>query len=399
LPRRPPKARPPARATAQGAEARGGPSGPEERARALFRTCFGGAPQAVAAAPGRVNLIGEHVDYHGGHVLPVATAWRTAVAVGPAAEGFAAVSADGAEVRGAWPPVRRGDWSDYVAGVVAEYAAQARLPLTGLAVAVASDVPVGAGVSSSAALEVAAAAALAGLLGRTVTPRELAALAHRAETDFVGVPCGVMDQMASALTPAGSALLLDCRTLETAAVAVALDLVLAESGESHALRAGAYAVRRREGDEALALLRTAVPSLSTLCDVPPAMLPRLTLRLPPPLDLRVRHVVNENQRTVLAARALEAGDLASFGQLVNGSHDSLRDLYACSTPRLDAIVAAARRLPGVLGARLVGAGWGGAVLVVAEPGQGARVAARLGKDAALALPAVRVVHPGAGFGG
>ena len=372
---------------------------PDGRASALFRERFGVAPQAVAAAPGRVNLIGEHVDYHGGHVLPVATAWRTAVAVGAAPEGFTAVSEQGAVVHGAWPPVRRGDWSDYVAGVVAEFAAEVPLPLEGLAVAIASDVPVGAGVSSSAALEVAAAAALAALLGRRLTPRELAALAHRAETGFVGVPCGVMDQMASALTPSGSALLLDCRTLETSAVPVALDLVLAESGESHALRAGEYAVRRREGDEALALLRASIPSLAWLVDLPPAMLPRLLPLLPPPLDRRVRHVVNENQRAVLAARALEAGDLAGFGQLVNGSHDSLRDLYACSTPRLDAIVESARRLPGVLGARLVGAGWGGAVLVAAEPGAGETVAARLAADKALALPGVRVVHPGAGFGG
>jgi galactokinase len=372
---------------------------PKDRASALFRQHFGVAPQSVVAAPGRVNLIGEHVDYHGGHVLPVATTWRSAVAVGPAAEGFAAVSEHGAEVHGVWPPVRRGDWSDYVAGVVAEYAAVAPLRLKGLAVAVASDVPVGAGVSSSAALEVAAAAALAELLGRKLAPRELAALAHRAETAFVGVPCGVLDQMASALTPAGSALLLDCRTLETSTVPVVLDIVLAESGESHALRAGAYAARRREGDEALRLLRAVVPSLEMLVDVPPAMLPRLLPLLPSPLDLRVRHVVNENQRTLLAARALEAGDLASFGLLVNGSHDSLRDLYACSTPRLDAIVAAARRQPGALGARLVGAGWGGAVLVAAEPGAGERVAALLAADARLALPAVRVVDPGAGLGG
>jgi galactokinase len=380
--------------------ASGGPAPtPDERASTLFRQRFGVAARAVAAAPGRVNLIGEHVDYHGGHVLPVATTWRTAVAVGPAAEGFAAVSEHGAEVRGAWPPVRRGDWSDYVAGVAAEYAAEAPLGLGGLAVAVASDVPVGAGVSSSAALEVAAAAALAALLARAVAPRALAALAHRAETRFVGVPCGVMDQMASALTPAGSALLLDCRTLETSAVPVALDLVLAESGESHALRSGAYAVRRREGDEALARLRAAVPSLDMLVDLPPAMLPRLLPLLPSPLDRRVRHVVNENQRTVLAARALEAGDLATFGRLVDGSHDSLRDLYACSTPKLDAIVAAARRLPGVLGARLVGAGWGGAVLVAAVPGAGEEIAARLSADAVLALPAVRVVRPGAGLGG
>lgn len=370
-----------------------------ERAAHLFRDRFGREPGAVASAPGRVNLIGEHVDYHGGHVLPVATEWRTAVAAGAAPDGFEAVSEQLAPVRAPWPPRRRGDWSDYVAGAVVESLAAEPASLAGLHVAVASDVPVGAGVSSSAALEVATAGALAALLVRAVEPRALALMAHRAETDFVGVPCGVMDQMASALTPAGSALLLDCRSLETRSVPVPLDLVLAESGESHALRDGGYAERRREGDAALARLGSAEPSIRLLVDVPPAALPRLLPLLPPPLDRRVRHVVEENDRTLRAARALEAGDLAAAGRLIDASHDSLRDLYECSTPRLDAIVAAARAVPGVLGARLVGAGWGGAVLAVADRGRGEEVAARLGADAALGLPAVRVVHPGAGLGG
>ncbi len=369
-----------------------------DRAARLFRDRYGSEPGATASAPGRVNLIGEHVDYHGGHVLPVATEWRTGVAVGSAPDGFAAVSEQQPPVRAAWPPVQRGDWSDYVAGVVTQFLA-APAPPAGLRVAVASDVPVGAGVSSSAALEVATAGALAALLGRALEPRALALIAHRAETDFVGVPCGVMDQMASALTPAGSALLLDCRTLETEAVPVPLDLVLAESGESHALRDGGYAQRRREGDEALARLAAADASIRMLVDVPPSALPRLLPLLPPPLDRRVRHVVEENDRAVRAARALRVGDLATVGGLVDASHDSLRDLYECSTPRLDAIVAAARAVPGVLGARLVGAGWGGAVLAVVDRGRGEEVAARLAADPSLALPAVRVVHPGAGFGG
>jgi len=372
---------------------------PVERATRLFRERFGAEPAAVASAPGRVNLLGEHVDYHGGHVLPVATAWRTAVAVGPAPGGFEAASEHGTPVRGAWPPARQGDWSDYAAGVAAEFLAAGTLRVAGLRLAVASDVPVGAGVSSSAALEVATAGALAALCGWRGAPRELALIAHRAETDFVGVPCGVMDQMASALTPAGSALLLDCRTLETSAVPVPLDLVLAESGESHTLRSGSYAERRREGDEALARIRVAAPAVAMLVDIPPAALAQLLPLLPPPLDRRVRHVVNENQRTVLAAAALEAGDVATFGRLVDASHDSLRDLYECSTPRLDAIVTAARRLPGTLGARLVGAGWGGAVLVVAPMGRGEELAAALTADRTLALPAVRVVHPGAGLAG
>jgi galactokinase len=205
-----------------------------------------------------------------------------------------------------------------------------------------------------------------------------------------------MDQMASALTPAGSALLIDCRTLVTQAVPVGLDLVLADSGERHALRDSQYPERRREGDEAMRLLAALHPGLTAMVDIPPARLPDLARGLSDPLGRRVRHVVNENQRTLLAARALEAGDVAAVGTLINASHNSLRDLYECSTPRLDAIVEAARALPRVLGARLVGAGWGGSVLVVCERGAGGSVAARLRGDQTLALPAVREVVPGAG---
>jgi galactokinase len=207
-----------------------------------------------------------------------------------------------------------------------------------------------------------------------------------------------MDQMASAMAPAWAALLLDCRTLATSAVPVGVDVVLADSGEPHTLRASAYKERRREGEEAMARLRAAVPALEWMVDVPPARLTELARTLPPPLDRRVRHVVGENQRTLLAARALDQGDAAAFGTLVNASHDSLRDLYECSTPRLDAIVAAARRMPEVLGARLVGAGWGGAVLVACRPGDGQAVVERLRGDAALGLSWVRPVAPGTGAG-
>src|SRR5207247_1378754 len=143
-----------------------------------------------------------------------------------------------------------------------------------------------------------------------------------------------------------------------------------------------YGERRREGDAALAILRELAP-LEYLTDLPPALLGKLVAHLPAPLDRRVKHVVNENQRVMLAARALETGDLATFGALVNASHDSLRDLYECSTPRLDAIVTAGRALEGVRGARMVGAGWGGSVLLVCESGAGSGVAARLAADASL----------------
>lgn len=368
---------------------------PVVRARRLFHERFAADPVAVASAPGRVNLIGEHVDYHGGHVLPMAVRERTAVAVGAGAGRFRAVSEHGELISGPWPPVPARAWSDYVAGV-AYLASDGGAFSEGLSIAVASDLPIGFGLSSSAALAVATAAALSAMARRELVPRDCAELAYRAETEFVGMPCGRMDQLVSALCPDGSALLIDCRTEAMAPVPVGVDLVVAESGESRGLRDSAYADRRREGHDALAILRSEAPELASLVDVPPARLSQLLPRLPAPLDRRVKHVVNENQRTILAARALERGDIEAFGTLVNASHNSLRDLYDCSTERLERIVAAARELPHVLGARLVGAGWGGSVLVVAEPGTGPSVAAHLRNDQELALPAVRLVGPGYG---
>jgi galactokinase len=350
---------------------------PDTRARALFEATFGRPPAAVADAPGRVNLIGEHVDYHGGHVLPVATGARTAVAVGPA-RGLDAVSESSPRVQHDWPPMPRHDWSDYVAGVADVLFAEDPPWLAGLAAAVASDVPVGGGLSSSAAIEVATARALLGWRGWGMKDAGIADAAWRAETEFVGMPCGRMDQMASAVAPAGSGMLLDCRTLEWSTVPIALDLVVVDSGESHTLRGSAYADRRREGDEALALIRAATPAIEMLVDIPPARLGAVVAGLPPVLAKRVKHVVNENQRVMLAARALENGDGATVGALVNASHDSLRDLYECSTPALDAIVARARTIDGVLGARLVGAGWGGSALVVSTRGAGEEIARELG---------------------
>jgi galactokinase len=370
---------------------------PVVRAAALFRSTFGGEPGAVASAPGRVNLIGEHVDYHGGHVLPVATAERTAVAVGFATGRLRAVSEDRERFPAAgvpWPPARSGQWWDYVAG--AALFAGASAADRGFLLAVASDVPAGAGVSSSAAIEVATAAAVSALLGETRSPEDLALLAHRAETEFVGVPCGMMDQLTSAAAAPRQALLINCATLDKTPVPVPLEMVLADSGERHALRDGGYAQRRAEGEHALTLLQERWPSLDSLVAIPPARLAEMIAVLPEPLGKRVRHVVNENQRTRLAAKALEASDPEGFGVLVNASHASLRDLYECSTPRLDAIVAAARELPHVLGARLVGAGWGGSVMVACEEGAAGAVVARLRADTALALPDVRAVFPGEG---
>lgn len=366
---------------------------PGARAEAQFRDAFGDAAVSCASAPGRINIIGEHVDYHGGKVLPCATTERTAVAVGPA-KGLRGVSEQAAPVQEPWPPKPTGAWSDYCAGVALELG-NGPWNESGLAIAVASDVPVGAGLSSSAALGVATALALANWAGRRMTPRQVVDLVWRAESTFVGIPCGIMDQTASAMAPESAALLLDCGTMAMESVPAPIDLVVAQSGESHALRDSAYADRRREGEAALAILRREMPSLKWLVDLPPARLQTAVAALPDSMARRVRHVVNENQRTVLAAAALRAGDLEALGMLVNASHDSLRDLYECSTERIDAIVTAARALPRVLGARIVGGGWGGSVLIVTPPGAGGAVAAELARSK-LNLPDVRVIKPGVG---
>lgn len=365
---------------------------PGARAEALFRDAFGHAAAACATAPGRVNIIGEHVDYHGGRVLPCATLERTAVAVGPLSS-LRAVSEQGPAVQSQHPQVPSGAWSDYVAGVAVELGDGPWKD--GLAIAVASDVPVGAGLSSSAALSVAAGIALGRWAGRDLAPRDVVMAAWNAETRFAGMPCGQMDQVTVTMAPEGAALLLDCRSLTFEPVAVRADLVVAVSGERHELRSSAYATRRDEGQEALRLIRRHLDAITSLVDIPPARLNDVASLLPPPLDRRVRHVVNENQRTALAARALEREDFAALGVLINASHDSLRQLYECSTPRLDEIVSHARGLPRVLGARLLGAGWGGSVLVVAEPGAGGAVAAAL-RASPLRLPEVMVVKPGSG---
>lgn len=353
-------------------------------------------PAAVASAPGRANLIGEHIDYHGGHVLPVATSERTAVAVGPGRGRLRAVSEHGPSVEMPWPHAAGRSWTDYVSGVAHVLGPRAPVLADGLAIAAASDLPIGAGLSSSAALSVAATAAIGAWAKAGLTDRDLVDTAYRAETEHAGMPCGLMDQLAAVYARAHEALLIDCRSHAMQPVPVGVDLLIAESGESRELRDSAYSERRREGLDILARLRPQFPNLMCLVDLPPARLPAIARGLPEPLGRRLRHVVNENQRTIMAARALEAGDNAAVGLLVNASHDSLRDLYECSTQRLDLVVAAARSIPRVLGARLVGAGWGGAVLIVAEPGAAGSVAARLRSSVELSLPAVRVLVPGGG---
>jgi len=340
-------------------------------ASALFRATFGVGPQAAASAPGRVNLIGEHTDYNGGPVLPVACAARTFVAVGSAAPGvLEMVSArDGEVTRIDHREGRAQGWGAYIAGVMRELVALGAAPAEGGArISVAGDLPVGAGLASSAALTVAAARALSLLAGMRLGPRQLAGVAFRAEYDHVGVRCGLMDQMSAALAQPGKALLLECASLAARHIPIAGRLLLVDSGVRRELAAGALNQRRAECEAAVARLKLELPELQWLASWPATWLPRLKRALPEPLRSRALHVVGETARARFGAQLLARGHLKRFGELLYESHESCRRLYDCSTPELDTIVAAARR-GGALGARLTGAGWGGAVLVLLGTGE------------------------------
>lgn len=432
-------------------------------ARRLWRRAFadapapsGGAPR-VAYAPGRVNLIGEHVDYNDGWVLPLAVDRFVAVACGPRADGVlrahaaaygqtreaavAGLAPPGADAGGNAGGNAGGDaggdageerWFAYVAGVAWALREAGLLARRGAAsggggapawlgadLAIVADLPRGAGLSSSAALELATARALAGLAGAPWDPPAMARLARRAEHEFAGVACGVMDQIACAAAVEGAALLLDCRALAWRAVPLPASavVVVLESGVSRALAAGAYNRRRAECARALSRLRTAVAAedparaagLAAWRDVSPSLLAahRDALREPQAADRpgdggnlggtvggdrggavggnvdgdlggdlggdtlwrRARHVVEECARPAACAAALLRDDLAAAGRLLDESHASLRDLYEVSSPELDLLTELARAHPACHGARLTGAGFGGcAVALVAAAG-------------------------------
>lgn len=335
----------------------------------LFHEVFNAAPRAAASAPGRVNLIGEHTDYNGGPVLPIAIAQRTTAVVGPgdpSAPGIleAVSTRYNKLVRVKWQEELPKGWAAYVAGVMRELWALEVLPPGGSArIAVASDVPVGAGLSSSAALSVSAARALGTLAGATLSQRQIAGVAFRAEHDHVGVRCGVMDQTIAALAKRDHALLFECASLEARQIPFRARLFLVDTGTRHDLSQGGLNKRRAECEEAVQRLKVDLPELVWLASWPAEWLVRLKRALREPLRSRAVHVVSETARTRFAAQLLEQGRLKQFGKLLYESHESCRRLYECSSPELDTVVAAAKRA-GAMGARLTGAGWGGAAIVL-----------------------------------
>jgi galactokinase len=348
----------------------------DARVREVFARHFGGTPTVVASASGRVNLIGDHTDYNGGEVLPIAIEQRTYVAArGRADTRTHIVSARELE-RGSFDsvaPERAGAWWDYAAGVVLELGLAGR-PAPPADLAIWSAVPAGAGLGSSAALEIATARAMLALSGQELTNEEVAVAAWRAEVEFVGVGCGIMDQFASALAQEGQALHLWCESARVSHVPMHEEVLIFDTGVGRSLRGSAYADRRAECMMALEMLRASDPGLETLAAATPAALARTVL--PPPLDRRVRHVLTEGERVRAVVAALEAG--ASIpGDVLQASHHSLRDDFECSTAELDWFVERVMGEPGVRGARLTGAGWGGCAIAVGMASALRAAAARL----------------------
>jgi galactokinase len=300
-------------------------------ATSLFTGAFSSRPAAIASAPGRVNLIGEHMDYNGGPVLPVALERRTAVAAA-SEDGWFLVSGLDGVVRGVdldAPP--RKDWTAYLVGVVRELRRIGAAP-PGARVAVETTIPIGAGLSSSAALTVAAAKALSLVAGRRLTAAQLVEVAFRAEHDQVGVACGRMDQTVAAHAERGTALLLDTASGAIQRVPFPGRLWVVETGVSHRLTGGDLNRRRQECEEALELCRRWRPELQHLAALPPADLPEVERRLPAPLARRVRHVVTEAART-RRRRVAGRGRSRCGGPAPGAGHESLRDDYESTVRR------------------------------------------------------------------
>ncbi|MFL6230803.1 MAG: galactokinase [Pyrinomonadaceae bacterium] len=336
--------------------------------RQTFQTRHGRAPR-LFRAPGRVNLIGEHTDYNDGFVLPMAIDREVVVAAAPRADRLLNVRANDFDAQAEFDldrpgERRRGDWRDYVEGV-AQTLERRGVALRGADLVITSSVPLGAGLSSSAALEVAVGLALTSVSGAEVPRLEIALVGQEAEHEWVGAMVGIMDQFVAASGRRGHALLIDCRSLasspvplDTSEVAVAI----CDTNVKHALADSEYNTRRAECARGVELLSAVLPHIKALRDVSVEEFELHEMLLPEPIRRRVRHVVCENARTLDAAEALRQNDLREMGRLMDRSHKSLRDDYEVSCRELDVMVEIAGNFGGVLGARMTGGGFGGSTV-------------------------------------
>jgi galactokinase len=338
-----------------------------------FEHEFATSPR-LFAAPGRVNLIGEHTDYNDGFVLPCAIGFSTQVAIALRTDRKLVLLSEGFIERFEFdleelPQKRLGAWCDYVLGVAVMLRDRGLLA-HGASVLVRGGVPIGSGLSSSAAVEVASALALLSLSGASLSMPEVAKLCQRAENTFVGARVGIMDQFVSCLGKAGHALQLDCRSLEFKLVPLPPDvrLVICNTMVKHDHAGGEYNRRRDECDQGVRILQQWYPEIRALRDVSVEQLDAHLSAFPPIIYRRCLHVVTENQRVIEGSLALAQGDLKHFGDLMRASHESLRDLYDVSCEELDLLVALAEGLPGHYGGRMTGGGFGGCTVNLVKAG-------------------------------
>jgi galactokinase len=338
-----------------------------------FQRAYGSHPE-IFRAPGRVNLIGEHTDYNDGFVMPAAIGFYTWVAANVRKDRILRVRSEQFDETielslDALSGAPRKHWSDFIRGVAAVLQASGR-KLSGTNLLINGQVPIGAGLSSSASLEVASALALLSTSQSDLPPLELAKMCQQAEHEYVGTRCGIMDQFIAVFGRAAHALVLDCRSLNYEALAIPDDvrLVICNTTVKHEHAAGEYNQRRADCETGVGLLRRHTPNILALRDITLANLESRRSELPELIYRRCRHVISENQRVLAAADALQSGDrsgdMSRFGQLMYESHRSLRDDYEVSCPELDLLVETASRCEGVYGARMTGGGFGGCIVAL-----------------------------------
>ena len=331
-------------------------------------------------APGRINLIGEHTDYNGGHVFPCALTFGTYVAVRKRSDDVLRLASVNFPKDGVitgnlayLTPLSDDSWTAYVKGVIWAVMNGPAAPqaITGMDIMIGGDVPAGAGLSSSASLEVAVGYMLSDQFGLGLSNADIALIGQRAENDFVGVNCGIMDQFASAMGMKDHAIFLDTNTLEYEYVPLALEgcsIIITNTNKPHSLNDSAYNDRRRECGEALDEINVILSggqTVKSLCSLSEKDFDRAADKMSDEVVMRrARHAVTEDQRTRTAVEVLQAGDIAAFGRLMNASHVSLRDDYEVSCPELDLLAETAWEIPGVLGSRMTGGGFGGCTVSI-----------------------------------
>jgi galactokinase len=364
--------------------------------RSMHLACFNAEP-AIFVAPGRVNLIGEHTDYAEGFVMPVAINFATLAAISPRTDGKIVIYSEnfGEEKTfdaGA-PPQAHKHWSDYPMGVVAILSGEGH-KFPGFSLTLWGDVPLGSGLSSSAALEVVTALAVLSLIGASYPGPQLARLCQRVENEFVGANCGIMDQFISANGKKDHALLLDCRDLSyrLAPIPANVAIVIANTMVKHSIAGGDYPTRRRESEAACAIIASHRPGVPFLRDATLEDLEKWGHEMEPKSLMRARHVISENLRTVAASEALLRGDMKELGRLMAEAHKSYSGDFEGSCVEADTMVDLAQDLPGLIGARLTGGGFGGCTVNLVEQKYAESFAKMLGERYAAKTGIVPEIH-------